>query len=308
MAGLAASSGLVLFIGSSFLPVSQLEIDYYVKKRVVDAGLPLRQMAERLARRDLPYRDELAAALSTRVANPEDAAAIPALAALLADDDLRVRRAAVFALRKVFDSSVNQSLEEKVDGPSRARLLAAQSDADALVRQVAAQIVRSRPGMAAALPSDPGAATINGLLESLESGDAMRRHQALHALRTMGPAAGAAVPALLNHLSVRDPGERLMVALTLSYVDPSSSAAIGALSSALTQPYMPAARMQAARRLGELGPAAKESVPQFLEAWEKRMLTIEEASELHRIDSQAAADARIPPRSAGGRAPQGGGR
>jgi hypothetical protein len=56
----------------------------------------------------------------------------------------------------------------------------------------------------------------------------------------------------------------------------------------------PQERSAAAKTLGRIGAAAKPAVPAFREAWEKRLLILEEAQALYQIDPQAAENVGIP--------------
>jgi HEAT repeat protein len=297
MACLAALCSLVFFSGLSSLPLQQLEIDYYIKKRIVDSSMPIRQLAARLSQPEMPYRAELASTMSLRVAAPEDAAAIPALAALLEDGDPRIRYSAASALSGVFHAMPVPPTEADLDPQTCARIIRGLDDPDPTFRSAAMILTRGRPPAVRNFPAEIVAGEVKRFVAMLDDADPDRRRQAVNALRTMGPRARAAAPALERRIREGDIAERLWAAIALSHVDPTSKAAIEFMAESLVAPQQPPQlRMQAAQRLGDLGPAARASVPKFLEAWEKRFITIEAAAMLHRIDSEAAARAGIPQR------------
>jgi HEAT repeat protein len=119
------------------------------------------------------------------------------------------------------------------------------------------------------LGSLAGAATVGELTEQLKSPDAGLRGQAAMALREMGPAAKAAVPALAKAMSDRNLNVRYWAGSALRGLGPEGKASVPALIEVLkTYPggspeldgpprYYPDVRSVAAEALGAIGPGPR---------------------------------------------------
>jgi HEAT repeat protein len=287
--------GLILLSGVADFASYLEAMPNYVRQRLLKQRMPVRQWAERLSDRDAPLRPEMASMMAVQAATPDDAVAIPQLAGMLEDSVPSVRTTAASTLQTLITISPAGQRGAPLDAETEACLVRAVSSSDPYVRQIVSQIMRGRPQNGPRNMEAVGSAEVKRLIALVNGPDAQRRREAFAALSSIGPPASPAIPSLEAHLNEGAVDDRIFAALALSHIDPNSVAAINFLGNALTAPQQsPQFRMFAAQRLGELGPAARTSVPKFLEAWDRRMITIEAAGFLHRIDSAAAARARIP--------------
>jgi HEAT repeat protein len=134
-----------------------------------------------------------------------------------------------------------------------------------LVQALKSQYAETRRGAAEELAAfGPRAhAAVPALIEALRDPDVGVRFLAVQALGDIGPEAQAAIPALLGIDQSPIPGARVVV--LINYGAESALARIGptavpALRKALRDPNAPV-RGIAARALGEIGPPARESLP-----------------------------------------------
>jgi HEAT repeat protein len=119
----------------------------------------------------------------------------------------------------------------------------------------------------------------------------------LNALRYVGPAAAEAVPTLVEILKSPPHPEinnRLGAMYALGEMGPAAAPAVPRLSEMLSPEASPEERSAAAQTLGRIGADAKPAVPAFREAWEKRLITVEDARALYKIDPEAAQELGIP--------------
>jgi HEAT repeat protein len=103
-------------------------------------------------------------------------------------------------------------------------------------------------------------------MDRLDSPNGKSRLLAIHALGALGPDAGEAVPTLAD-IMVKDGSRRVRIeaALALMKMCPASRAAVPALAQALTDKE-PLVRMDAAIALVRLGPEARPAVPALAQA------------------------------------------
>lgn len=296
MGGVVIVSGLVALATGSEVSKAWRRLDYYIEDRLINDRRTTRQWAEQLAQRDLPKRGEMAARMASQLPQPGDEAAVATLAELLADGDPQVRRGAAETLRQLIENAgrVGTTKPVRLEGAALAGVVAVLDDPDPVVRQHAASMLRpiafNDPGQLDELP----ASVVEVLLGVLDRPEPEAQRLALAIISAMGPKAASAVEPLTEFKEKAGGEWRAPITTTLSRIQPQSSQAVDELSVLLTKPYDAHARSMAARQLGELGPAARRAVPAFVEAWEKRMLTIEDAQELYLIDEEAAARAGIP--------------
>jgi HEAT repeat protein len=177
------------------------------------------------------------------------AALLPALLQSVSDTDAWVRRAAVTAvskLRPIEDSAVSA-------------LVVAAKDIDQAVRiQAIKALIGLGPAAAPAVPL---------LAEALEDNVAVG--YALRALAEIGPEAAKAVPAILNvpkrHGQRKEDYIRWYAAQALWKIEKNPDHAVPLLIELARAKGGSQARMDAFRLLGEIGPAAKASVPALIE-------------------------------------------
>ena len=191
-------------------PDPQLRFD--VAWALFNNGAPAEQalIGGLIAGLDTKYSRGLAANAIGRIGRPARAA-VPRLAALLADEDALCRADAARAL-----VTMRQYAQEAV--PALARLLGGR---DEQCRYLAADALASiGPGASAAVPA---------LSAAINDPDEMCRRSAVQALGSIGPGAVAAVPALMTLL--RDPENACYedAAAALGKIGPAAVAAVPAL-------------------------------------------------------------------------------
>lgn len=301
MGALTVVGGVLAAISGEDATKAWGQMDYYVEQRLLHDRLSVRQWAERLSKRDLPVREEMAVRMANQVPQPGDEAAIPTLAGLLDDDEAGVRRGAAETLGKLFSSASpgRPPTWANLDGAVLAGVVGALGDSDALVRmhivRMLSPVVANGQAELATLPGT----VVPALIRALDQPEPEVQRISLGVLSAMGPKASAAIEPLTAFMDKADPILRSQVTTTLARIQPESAVAVSRLAEALTKPYDAHARSMAARELGAMGPAARAAIPAFVDAWEKRMLTIEDAQAMYAIDPEAAANAGIP--RAGGR-------
>jgi HEAT repeat protein len=194
-------------------------------------------------------------------------AALPNLAAAVADPEVRVRRAAIDVMEIMGPLALNAApaLARALNDPDRfvrwsaARTLGALgpgvskialpgltrllADPDADLRlAAAAAIERLNPSAqvvsTAKVPNGAGKGetALTALVRSLRSGDLALRVAALRTIKGMGPAARGAVPALREALGDPDAHVRQAAAETLGALGPSGRDAVEELRKAVTDP------------------------------------------------------------------------
>jgi HEAT repeat protein len=133
------------------------------------------------------------------------------------------------------------------------------------------------------------------LLGALKNDQDVPRQQAAEVLESVGPAARKAVPALREALRDRVPMVRVCAAAAVWQVAGDSDAAVPVLLEGLKAESVLYVRQQAARKLADIGPAAKAAVHLLLEASGNadRHLRALAAIALNKIDPDAAAKAGL---------------
>jgi hypothetical protein len=134
---------------------------------------------------------------------------------------------------------------------------------------------------------------IQELRKHLESPDVDQRVFAIKALQKIGPAAEAAVPALISALKDAAADVRRSAAEALGAISPVAEAAVPALAAALKDDDAKV-RASAAEALGAIGPAAEAAVPALVAALkdDDAELRRQAANALGRIGP--AAEAAVP--------------
>jgi len=165
------------------------------------------------------------------------------LGGLLRDGEVRVRRAAAFAMRS-FPSAGRSFLPRLVD------LL---EDGDRDVRWFAARAIGAvGPAAVSAVPA---------LTRALDDEKTIR-DEVITALGKIGPGAGESVPALIRWL-LRNESYDFDVAKTLGSIGPRAAAAVPELLKMLRSGWA-ANRFQAARAIARIGPVSDDIVPALL--------------------------------------------
>lgn len=163
--------------------------------------------------------------------------ALPALAAGVEDADVEARRASIDVLEALGRHAA----------PAGPALVRALSDRDRFVRWAAARALgKVRPASAEAV--------VPHLARLLGDGDRDLRLAAAGALREYGPAARAALPALVEAAQAREPEMRLAVLRALESIGSEDAAALAVLSAGLTDADA-RVRQVAAQALEKLGPS-----------------------------------------------------
>ncbi|MEO7402603.1 MAG: HEAT repeat domain-containing protein [Burkholderiales bacterium] len=295
---LLVPTALIALVAAEDLPRARRELDYYVKQRTLREPHSTRAMAGLMARPDLPERDDVAIAIQSRPVTRQNVTAIPALAAQLRDPDLKVRRAAAIAIRKVAEesSSADKSGEFTNAHPEVVSQLAeALNDDEMLVRLNAAKAIRVAhfidPKSYEALPKS----LVPPLTSALARPNWEVRAAAGTVLGGMGSNAADAVPALVAALNKADADAQLTAIQVLGEIGPpAATVAVPQLAEILTTSTYPRRRSVAAQALGAMGEAARPALPSFKAAWEKRWLTIESAQAVYLIDAAQAEAMHIP--------------
>jgi hypothetical protein len=185
---------------------------------------------------DLPGRPEWRQSpLETRLH-----ASVPALAAGVADVNVRGRRAALDALEGCGEEAA----------PATRALVQALDDPDPFVRWAAARTLGK-------LRAVEGGKAVPGLIRLLDDPDLDVRLAAAEAMIQHGEHAAAAVPFLARAVGRGDAVMRVAAIQALEAIGPAAQAAIPAIADALSAPDV-RVRRAAARLLGKFGPAASE--------------------------------------------------
>ena len=172
------------------------------------------------------------------------------LLALLDDEDARARAGAAFALGRIGGGGRGPTMT-----PAVARLIAALSDTDDVVRWRAADaLVQIAPATA-----DATLALRRTVEEKAGAGCA----EAARVLGSLGPAAAPAVPSLV--LALRDPRVpvRVRVLRALEDIGPAAADAVPAVAGLLADS---AVRAEAIDALGGIGPAGASALPALVAA------------------------------------------
>jgi HEAT repeat protein len=130
------------------------------------------------------------------------------------------------------------------------------------------------------------------------------RTTAVVVLGAMGNNAAEAVPTLIALVDNPDAGCAMPALQALGRIDAEAVTIVPFLAGKIVNSSTPSVRSFAARALGDLGPVAKDALPAFKTAWDKRYLTIEDAQAIYEIDPATAESLKIPRRPPGvGRPP-----
>jgi HEAT repeat protein len=166
------------------------------------------------------------------------------------DPDATVRKAAATALRHI-DPDWPRNTDVVATVPS-------------LIQQLGSDVVEAGQ-MAVVLLGHIGAPAVPHLADALADPKNERRPlNAARALARMGPAAAAAVPALIQALHSSFTHLREAAAQALGAIGPDAAPAVGALVSLLAD-WAPMVRQAAARSLARVGPAAHEAIPALVQ-------------------------------------------
>jgi HEAT repeat protein len=125
------------------------------------------------------------------------------------------------------------------------------------------------------------------LLEELKRNDSLTRQTAAQALAGIGPAARESLPVLMEMRTETDQ-ETLRVAEAIWKVGQSAEVPVSRLVG-LLQSHNVSIGREAARLLGEIGPAAKPAVPALRAAANNSQLQPDAEEALKKIDTDAAA-------------------
>lgn len=206
--------------------------------------------------------------------------AIPSLVFMVRDDPSDIaRRSAVEALGKLAASRQHQAIATKerseqssrrgiawlfllrVGRPKHLRAVAKLGLGPALGmrKRGLARFFPGRPRRKSLVPLDPVAWIIDALSAALADESAAVRTQAATALGTIGPAASATAPRLIDLLKEDDEIVRRQAAIALGRVGGDSEAAVRALTELLSDPSA-SVKADAARSLGSLKKAAAPAV------------------------------------------------
>jgi HEAT repeat protein len=108
-------------------------------------------------------------------------------------------------------------------------------------------------------------AAVPALVESLNERNSYIKIRIIYTLGKIGPAAQTAVPALIESLSDPDDDIRLNAALALSLIGSAAQTAVPALIESLSDPER-LVRIYAACALGEIGSAAQAAIPALVKS------------------------------------------
>ncbi len=179
---------------------------------------------------------------------------VPQLAALLQDKDLRQRTADVLA---------GFGADAKAAAPELVALLDDSTLEPAFRREVQFVLGQIGPDAAAATPQ---------LIKSLESDNERMRNSAIFALGKIGPQAKAAVPALQKWEDSDDPQMRVGSLWALVHIQPGDAAVVAKAVPELIKSLSSErdmVRVEITRTLGQIGPAAKSSLPELAKTAEQ---------------------------------------
>jgi HEAT repeat protein len=200
---------------------------------------PAQRRLQRKAAQLVLFDDKKPAKAPEDPFGPELPKLVPALAALAAHKEVRVRLAALYALEEL----------EGGAAPAMDVLVKALQDGDPFVRWAAARVM----GKMAPAQSDKAVPALAKALAD-ENGDV--RATAAAALERYRSAAKEAVPALAKAVASGEPEMRVLAIRALGAVGTEAKPAVPDLAKALTAAE-PEVRLEAVRALGKLGPTAR---------------------------------------------------
>lgn len=263
-------------------PLIGKKLDDYAEQRLRFGRHSIRELAEQISDTRSPKRAQMAELMANRQVQPGDEAAISVLKTLAIDDDPRVRRAATVTLRHLIADAQNTGQQSSVNPAAEAAWVRGLNDQDELVQWQAALAVLEQNDVQSDRNTRLSAITILGRAQDRESVD-------------------QAVPALLRVIEEsRDDACRRAAIQSLGRIGPAISVgwsnagnqAIFRLALELERPGV-SERKLAAEALAAMGPAANAAVPSFGRAWEKQLLTLNDAQLLYLIDPEAAEKLQI---------------
>ncbi len=238
-------------------------------------GVPLTETLERLRGGDAKTR--LDAVYAIEKIGPPAQAAVPELVRLLSSSDWLTRTGAVRAL-----GAIGPAAKEALPA-----LAALAKEKDEEVRKAAEQATSriAKPAAAPAPAANAGEVMYKGkplshYVRKLDHPDFTTRLFAHSAIDAIGPAAAAAVPALLAVLDGREPARKLdepslkgAALASLGAIGPAALPAVPKIAAALSSDDVEL-RRAAARSLARIGPAAKEAVPALITALQEPVMDV----------------------------------
>jgi HEAT repeats/HEAT repeat len=291
-------AAFVAYKGVNFLPEARNDLDNVVKNRLQAQSLSVRQWAELVGNKSMPFRPDLAQCLKNQSVAPKDIEALPALTELLSDDDPEVRFAAASKIEQIapgMELAGEAYARFPIEHPEViSRLVVALNSEDPRMRWYAGTTLKApcfaNPAAYGALPKS----IIPVLADVAEHRDLESQSVAVSILGSLGPAAADAVPELVAVIGKSNELGSLAAIEAIGRIGPSAVSAVPKLSELLAAPQEPAWRSAAARALGAIGPAARPALPAFKKALEEQLLTIEDAQAAYLIDPAGAEALHIP--------------
>ena len=203
---------------------------------------------------------------------PGAGTAAPALRAMLGDEQAVIRAAAAEALGGISPAAVPALIQALQDPEKEVRQAAVSA-----LGEVGAEAAAAVPDLVALLPQDGprglhvvfplsriGPAAVPALIQALRGRDTDVRSRAAQVLGLIGPEAQAAAPTLVEVL--RDPEARVRVRAAEALWQVAQDPTGVALLAAVLGDEDGVLRRDAARFLGQMGPAARPAVPALVEA------------------------------------------
>jgi HEAT repeat protein len=195
---------------------------------------------------------------------PSAKEALPALAALAKDDDEELRNAAEQALSRIAKPPAARapavSAGEVMYKGKPLRHYVRQLDDEDFTTRLFAYSALDAIGPAAAAAVPALLAVLEGKEPARKDGEPSLKGAAIASLGAIGPAAAPAVPSIARALSSDDVELRRAAAKSLARIGPAAKEAVPALIAALSEPVMDV-RTAVMQALGEIGPDARAAVP-----------------------------------------------
>ena len=304
MAILLLFTGLLALASGPDLPRAMARLDRDVQHRVLQQPRPVRETAELVARADNPVRREMAMKMQSRYPDPADASTLPTLAKLLADNDSTVRRAAALSIYNLAQSSYVNSVRPGAgpqpaatqDPEVLAHIAAALNDEDAMTRMHIVRAIRTHDFLPPPAFANTAKSAVPALVDATSKPQVEVRGMAVMILGAMGNNAAEAVPTLIAIVDNPDAGCIMPALQALGQIDAEAKTIVPFLADKIANSPTPSVRSFAARSLGDLGPAAKDALPAFKIARDKRYLSLQDAQAIYEIDPATAEEMRIPKR------------
>jgi len=304
MAVLLLFTGLLALASGPDLPRATARLDKDVQQRVLQQPRAVRDTAELVARADNPVRREMAMKMSSQFPEQADLSSLPTIAKLLEDNDPSVRQSAALSIYNLANSSYISSLKPGTGRPGAAtedpevlaHIAAALNDENAMTRMHIVRAIRTHDFLPPPAFANTAKWAVPALIAATSKPQVEVRGMAVMILGAMGDNAAEATPRLIELVDDQEAGCIGPALVALGQMKSEAKTIVPYLADKIANSPTPGVRSLAARSLGDLGPAAKDSLPAFKTAWDKHYLSIYDAQAVYEIDPATAEAMQIPKR------------